>query len=67
MVLEEIIQKAIELSLPDFLKWLVASGVLVKLGESQLKKVYELIRNKHNEGKYAFFPNKDEAYTLRNF
>jgi len=65
MVIEEIIQKASELSLPDFLKWLVGSGILAKLGAEQIKKVYELIRKKHDEGKYGFVPNKDEVYTLK--
>ena len=66
MVIEEIIQKAIELTLPEFLKWLVASGILVKLSKPQLEKVYGIIRNKNNEGKYGFVPNKDEVYTLKN-
>jgi hypothetical protein len=65
MAIEEILQKAIELSLPDFLKWLVASGVIAKLTKDQLEKVYTVIRNKHNEGRYGFVPDKEEAYTLK--
>ena len=65
MVIEQIIQKAIELSLPDFLKWIIVSKIISKVGEKNISKVYDLIRNKYNEKKYAFFPNKEEAYTLK--
>lgn len=65
MVLEEIIEKAAELTLPNFLKWLVASGILAKVGKSQLNKVNQIIRDKYNEGTYAFVPDKKEAETLK--
>lgn len=65
MVLEEIIQKASELNLPDFLKYLVSANILSKIGKEYAPKLYEIIRNKFNEKKYAFVPNKDEAETLK--
>lgn len=64
-MIEEIIQKAAELNLPAFLTWLVASDVLRRLGKEHIRKVYELIKNKYNEGKYAFFPDTDEVGTLK--
>ena len=65
MVLDEILQKSAELPLPDFIKWLIASKLLSRLGDEVAKKVYSIIRKKHSEGTYAFFPNKEEAYTLK--
>ncbi len=51
--------------LPEFLKWLIASKYLSKIGDEGIKKVYSIIRKIHSEGKFAFFPNKEEAYTLK--
>jgi len=65
MVLEQIIQKAVELSLPEFLKWLIASGVVGKLTIPQVKKLYEILRTKHNKALFGFFPDKEEVYTLK--
>lgn len=63
--LEEIAKKIVEMTLPDFLNWLAATGFLANLSKDQLDKVYSLIRGKYNEGKYAFVPDKDEIYTLK--
>ena len=65
MVYEQILLKYSELTLPQFLSWLTTSGILAGIGKKCMGKVNELIRNRYNEGHYAFVPNKEEALTLK--
>ncbi|MBW2994101.1 hypothetical protein KY315_01620 [Candidatus Woesearchaeota archaeon] len=63
-ILEIIIAKASELNVFELLQWLPTSGYLAKLTKDQLKKVYSIIRQKNNLGKFAFVPNAEEYYAL---
>ena len=64
--IKEIIDVIAELSLKEALIYLTAKGIYdySKKGYEQIKKI---IRNKYNEGKYCFVPDKKEALHLLEF
>lgn len=64
--LDEIITTVSTLPLKEALSYLFSIGI-VKLSGKGLAKIRQLIQDKHNEGKYAFVPNKEEAQRLTQF
>ncbi len=63
---EEILTIISNLPLKEALTYLAGAG-LVKFGKDGFAKIKKVIQDKHNEGKYAFVPNKEEAQKLTQF
>lgn len=63
MLPPEIIEKAAELALPQFLPWLTSKTW--DFSKAQWDKVYEIIRAKNDRKEYGFVPNRDEVDTLK--
>ena len=61
--ISQIISEIIDLPLKEALAYLTTHKITNYLskGYDQVKKI---IKDKHNEGKYAFVPNKDEVLFL---
>jgi hypothetical protein len=65
--IEEIIETIKNLELKDALAYLVAIKFVFDVSKKGYEKVKKIIQDKHNEGKYAFVPDKEEANRLLEF
>lgn len=62
---DEIAIEIAKLTLKEALAYLIAHGVKDFFGKGS-ERLKQVIRDKENEGKYAFVPNKAEANQLLN-
>jgi hypothetical protein len=63
MLPPDIIEKAAELALPQFLNWLATKSW--NFSKEQWDKVYEIIRAKNDRKEYGFVPNREEVEALK--
>jgi len=63
---DQLISQIKDLELPAALAVLIGQKVL-NLSQKGMEKIKQLIKDKQNEGKYAFVPDKEEANKLSQF